>query len=74
MAIIKSISVPKTTDVKELRKWFEQISEKFSYQSYAGDPTSNILPRWTGDLCLDTTNNDWYKATGTAAADWKALT
>lgn len=74
MAIVKPISVPRTNDPKELRKWFETIVLRESYQTYAGSPTSNIVPRWTGDLCLDTTNDDWYKSFSTTAASWKQIT
>ena len=74
MAIVRTIGVPKTADARELGRWYEKVAERLSYQTYAGDPTGNILPRWVGDRCLDTSGSDWYLATGTAAASWKAAT
>lgn len=74
MGIVRTISAPKSEDPKEFRKWFSNISDIFSYQTYTGDPTSNLIPRRIGDRCLDTTNNDWYLAYGTAAANWRLIT
>jgi len=74
MTIVNPISVPRTNDPRELKKHWEKISNMFSYQTYAGDPTSNIVPRWIGDWCLDTTNDDWYRAISTEAAGWKQVT
>jgi len=73
MAIVKLIGVPRTNDPRELRKWMEDVAKLFSYQTYAGVPTNNIVPRWIGDLCLSS-GTDWYKAAGVTAASWKALT
>jgi hypothetical protein len=73
MAIVSPIGVPRTTDPKEVRKWWERVSVLLSYQTYAGDPTGNIVPRRIGDLCLDTTNSDWYKSTGVVAASWTKI-
>lgn len=74
MAIINPIGVTRTDDPKELRKWQQMVADRLSFQTYAGDPTNNILARWQGDVCFDTSNSAWYKSTGTAAASWKKLT
>ncbi|MGK9170983.1 hypothetical protein KXR53_32100 [Inquilinus limosus] len=38
------------------------------------DPgTAGIIPRWIGDEYLNTTTKAWWKAAGTASADWRAL-
>ena len=74
MPIVTPISVPRTTDPKEVRKWMEKVSGLFSYQTYEGVPTNNIVPRWAGDRCLDITNNEWYHSIGTAASTWAIIT
>lgn len=43
------------------------------YDTYAGNPTSNLTPKGKGAWCLDTTNNIWYRAKGTANTDWIAI-
>lgn len=47
------------------------VKRAITHQEYEGDPTNNLTPRQAGDLCHDTTNNDWYRSHGTAKADWK---
>ena len=44
-----------------------------TYTEYAGNPTNNLTPEFVGQTCLDTTNDVFYIATGTAAANWAAL-
>ena len=74
MAIVEPISAPKTNDPKELRKWYQAVALRLSYQTYAGDPTSNVLPRWIGDRCHDTANDEWYISYGTTNTDWEQIT
>ena len=74
MAIVEPVKPPRTTDPKELTEFFRQVAIRLSYQTYAGDPTGTVTPRWVGDLCLDTTNTEWYRATGTTIADWENTT
>ena len=74
MPIITPVTVPRTQDHREIRKWREGLATRNGYQTYAGDPTTNIVARWIGDECLDTTNSDWYKSTGVAASTWKKIT
>lgn len=74
MAIVEPISVPRTSDPKELRKWFQAVVSRLSYQTNAGDPTGSVLPRWIGDRCHDITNDNWYISHGTANTDWKLTT
>ena len=53
--------------------WHEQglaLSLRLSHTTYAGDPTNNLTPNFRGELCFDTSNNDWYRSTGTTSADW----
>lgn len=52
----------------------DALAAALGHTTYAGDPTSNLTPDFIGQECLDTSNNAWYKAHGTAAADWKKLT
>ena len=74
MAIVKPIGVIRTNDHREMRKWYENVALRLSYQTNAGDPTGSVLPRWIGDRCHDTANNNWYVSHGTNTADWKAIT
>lgn len=41
------------------------------HTTFAGDPTSNVVPNHVGQICHDTTNDDWYIAHGTANTNWK---
>lgn len=43
------------------------------YDTYAGNPTSNLTPKAKGAWALDTTNNIWYRAKGVANTDWVAI-
>jgi hypothetical protein len=74
MGIVEPIKPPRTADDKEIERFFREIASRLSYLTYAGNPTNNLVPRWIGDNCLDTTNTEWYKATGTLAADWEITT
>jgi hypothetical protein len=74
MAIVTPVISPRTADPGELDRFFKTVVGRFSYQTYDGDPTTHVTPRWIGDRCLDTTNSKWYFSHGTAAADWKAAT
>ena len=74
MAIINPVQSPRTNDPQEIDRFFKVMTGRISYQTYAGDPTAVVTPRWVGDRCLDTSNNKWYFSHGTAAADWKAAT
>ncbi len=49
------------------------LSEGAVYDTYAGNPTSNLTPRAKGSWALDTTNNIWYRAKGLANTDWIAI-
>lgn len=51
------------------------LAEKLTYVSGAGTPSAtSTVPDFIGQNYLDTTNDVWYKATGTSAAtDFKAL-
>jgi len=73
MAIVTPIGVPKTNDPREMRKWYETVVLRLSHQTSDGSPDGSVLPRWTGDVCLDTTNSDWYKSVGTGTSDWEAM-
>lgn len=74
MAIVEPIKPPRNMeDGKEVDRFYRDISLRQGYQTYAGNPTNNITPRWIGDDCLDTSNGKWYRSIGDAAADWRAL-
>ena len=74
MAIVSPIVPPRTNDQKEIDKFYREMAKRFSYHENAGSPSGSITPRWIGDLCLDTTNDDWYKAYGSTNTDWKSIT
>jgi len=74
MATVKPIVPPYTDDEREISLWSKRVCDLLSYQTYAGVPTNNVVPRWVGDRCLDTSNDDWYVAHGTASANWKVTT
>lgn len=43
------------------------------YRQGAGEPSS-VVPNWIGEEYFDTSAEDWYKAVGTSAGDWKKIT
>lgn len=45
-----------------------------AFRTYAGNPTSNVVPNFIGEDLLDTSGTNWYKATGLTNADWKVIT
>lgn len=50
------------------------MQQTLAHVTFAGVPTGTAVPEFVGQECHDTVNNDWYKAHGLAAADWKKLT
>lgn len=44
------------------------------YVTYAGDPTTNVVPAHIGQMCFDTANAAFYISTSLLAAGWKKLT
>ena len=53
--------------------WHEQalaITTRLGHTTNAGDPTNSLTPAFRGQLCFDTSNNDWYRSTGTTSASW----
>jgi hypothetical protein len=78
MAIVEPVKTPRLNpekyDPKELSLFFQEVSRRLSYLTYAGDPTGNTIPRWIGDWCFDTANTEWYRSTGTTTADWEITT
>lgn len=67
-------TVKPITFAGDARRFMTKLTELLSYQTYAGDPTGNATPRWIGDRCLDTSNDDWYVSYGTANTEWKVTT
>jgi hypothetical protein len=45
-----------------------------SHASYAGNPTGNVIPKFSGQDLLDTSKNRWYKAKGLTNNDWQLVT
>jgi hypothetical protein len=43
------------------------------HRESSGDPTGSVTPSFVGEEVLDTTNEVWYKSTGTSNSDWVAL-
>jgi len=39
--------------------------------SNAGNPTSSVTPAYIGQVCHDTSNDDWYISHGVANTEWK---
>ena len=74
MSITSPIKPPATSDPKEISIFYRKLAEHLSYHENAGSPSGSIVPRWIGDMCLDTTNDDWYKAYGLTNTDWKSIT
>lgn len=68
------VTPPRTDDPRELKRFYERVCELFSYLTNAGSPTGSVIPRRVGDMCLDTTNSDWYKSHGLTNSDWKSIT
>ena len=52
----------------------DAIAKFMVYTTYAGSPASNLTPTHIGQSCLDTTNDDFYLATGLTSSDWKQIT
>ena len=50
--------------------------DRFFVRKQAQNPINNVVPRYTGEEYLDTTDGEyeWYKATGTTASSWKKIT
>lgn len=53
-----------------LGSMLEGLVKGGGYAEYAGSPESNLTPARIGEWCLDTTNNQFYRAVGTADTDW----
>ena len=71
MATVTPIKPPQTNDPKEIEKFFREAAKRYTYLEYAGNPNSNILPRWVGDVCLDTSSNEWYKSASLLITGWE---
>jgi hypothetical protein len=50
------------------------IAKRLVYIERAGTPASQIVPEFIGQWCYDTTDDDFYLATGLANTDWKQIT
>jgi hypothetical protein len=74
MGIVEQVKPPRTNDPKEVDKFYREVAQRFSYITYSGDPTGNVIPRWIGDNVLDTSNTEWYRSTGLTSADWEITT
>lgn len=44
---------------------------QIGYRTNAGTPSAVLTPNFIGERVFDTTNEDWYTATGAANTDWK---
>ena len=57
-----------------VNEWMVAHPEAFEqHRTNAGSPINVLTPNYVGEEALDTTNEVWYKAVGTTAADWVAL-
>jgi parallel beta-helix repeat protein len=43
------------------------------FRTNAGSPAGSVTPTYAGEMLYDTTNSDWYKASGTANTSWTQL-
>jgi hypothetical protein len=68
------VTEPRTTDMKEVIKFYREIVKKLSYLAGVGTPLGSITPRWANDRFLDISKNDWYVATDMTAGGWKSTT
>jgi hypothetical protein len=48
----------------------EDLADAVGYVENAGAPTS-VVPEFVGQRLFDTTNSEWYVATGTSAGNWR---
>jgi hypothetical protein len=71
MAIASPIQAPRTSDPKEIERFFREAANRYSYIEYAGNPNSHVTPRWVGDICLSTTTSQWYKAASLLNTSWE---
>jgi len=46
------------------------VKDALTYATFAGDPNGNVTPDHIGQALLDTTNDTWYRAYGTANTNW----
>ena len=60
-------------DLKAIGDLLRALSLGQAYVEYAGSPVSNLVPQSIGQVCFDTTNLDWYKATGVTDTSWAAM-
>jgi hypothetical protein len=74
MSKISPIKPPRTTDPKEIEKFYRAIAERHEILTSDGSPSGAVLPRWLGDRNFDYTNSDWYLSTGLTNTDWKKVT
>jgi hypothetical protein len=49
----------------------DDLADAVGYVENAGSPVSSLTPDFIGQLCLDTTNSVFYRATGVTTADWQ---
>ena len=74
MEIVEPVKTPRTDDPKELDGFFKILARRLSYIEYAGDPTGNVTPRWSGDWAINTVSSKWYRSYGTTLASWAIVT
>jgi hypothetical protein len=62
--------------VRNLGNAFEPLDPPLCLQNRtnAGEPNGSIVPQFSGEIILDTTNNNLWKAVGVANNTWVALT
>lgn len=60
-------------DMKALRDLADALVIGQGYAEYAGSPVSNLIPQSIGQRCFDTSNLDWYVATGVTSANWAPM-
>lgn len=53
---------------------WEIVDSSIQYRTNAGTPVAALVPRWIGQMAYDSTNKEFYIATGLTAADWQIIT
>jgi len=74
MSTVYHVRPPRSDSQEEINRFYLRVCELLSYLTYAGDPTNNVTPRFIGDRCNDTSNDEWYVSHGITSADWQKIT
>lgn len=75
MSVVEPVKPPRTSDPKEIDRFYREVARRLSYLSGSVNPVSDgTAPRWAGDFYYETTSGDWYRSTGVTSASWEQIT